>query len=154
MIHSCPLLWLCRDLSFLQTNIKETFQTFCRDKKKQNTIAMNKTSATASSEAGNSEAASSDHPSIATRSSDPSSSKIPESTQQQHRARDPKRRSEEGALHPLVMVEYLHCCQCSESSMLLTKPEPEDCDYCGHHQCVDCDEWVNFEWTSCWFEKC
>jgi hypothetical protein len=39
-----------------------------------------------------------------------------------------------------------------ESTMILINSELDECEYCGHAQCMDCDEWMNFEWFSYWLE--
>lgn len=54
----------------------------------------------------------------------------------------------------VIRVRYMRCCQCVKSTIFLTKPEPDECEYCGHTQCTDCDEWVNSECTVYWLRKC
>jgi len=52
---------------------------------------------------------------------------------------------------PVVMVRYVHCCQCAKSTMILAKPE--ECECCGHMQCADCDQWLNLESPVFWLKK-
>ena len=54
---------------------------------------------------------------------------------------------------PIILVEYLQCCQCFESTMILAKLKRNECEYCGHSQCTICDEWVNMEWIADWLQQ-
>jgi DNA-directed RNA polymerase subunit RPC12/RpoP len=117
---------------------------------------MNKAAATTSvsSEAATFEDTSSEGPSTATHSSHATSSEqlsstapdpVPiEFTQHQQHAMSPNSDLQRTRTPPVVMVDYLHCFQCSKSTMLLDKPESDECDYCGHSQFTNCDEWVNW----------
>ena len=67
----------------------------------------------------------------------------------QHRNDDPK--LEARKKRPVVMVRYVHCCQCAKSTMILAKPE--ECEYCGHLQCADCEQWLNLECHVFWLKK-